>query len=99
MAVEHLDAQAVPALAFFRKSRITDTQDWKEATALLGSIKPSKAIRIVLSPETIALSKHAGPLFKRRLVEHIKEAKLKLEVSLRKTPEGTPAIYVANPAK
>jgi hypothetical protein len=35
---------------------------------------------------------------KRHLVEHIKEAKLELEVSLRKTPEGVPALYVANPA-
>jgi hypothetical protein len=35
---------------------------------------------------------------KRHLVEHIKEEKLKLEVSLRKTPEGVPALYVANPA-
>jgi hypothetical protein len=98
MAVEFIEAQAIPALALFRRSRITDTKDWKDAVAALPSIKPGKAIRIVLSLETIELSKHAGPLFKRRLVDHIKESKLKLEVSLRKTPEGVPALYVANPA-
>jgi hypothetical protein len=98
MTLEHIDATAIPQSSFVRRSRILDSKEYRDTVAALPTIKPGKALRVTLSPETAQLSKNAAFGFKRHLVAHIKEAKLKLEVSLRKTPEGIPALYVANPA-
>lgn len=54
---------------------------------------------MTLSPETIQLSKNAAFAFKRHLASHIKDAKLKLEVSIRKGTDGTPVVYVSTPAE
>ena len=98
MAIETIDATLIPPTAFVRRSRLLESKDWKEAVAALPTIKAGKAARIALSPETLEMSKNAGIAFKRHLVDHIREAKLKLDVALRKAPEGTPVIYVSNPA-
>jgi hypothetical protein len=54
---------------------------------------------VTLSPETAQLSKNAAFAFKRHLALHIKDAKLKLEVSIRKGTDGTPVVYVSTPTK
>jgi hypothetical protein len=73
-------------------------KEWKEAIAALPTIKAGKAIRVTLSDETRQLSKNAAIAFKRHLMVHIKDTKLKLEVALRKAPDGTPVLYVSNTA-
>ena len=98
MAIELIDAQLIPPTAFVRRSRLLECKEWKEAIAALPTIKPQKAIRIALSDETRQLSKNTAIAFKRHLVVYIKEAKLKLDVALRKAPDGTPVLYVSNPA-
>jgi hypothetical protein len=98
MAIELIDAQLIPPTAFVRRSRLLDSKEWKEAVAALPTIKAGKAIRVALSDETRQLSKNAAIAFKRHLMNHIKDAKLKLEVALRKAPDGTPVLYVSNPA-
>lgn len=98
MSVEHIDATAIPQSSFVRRSRILDTKEYKDPIAVLPGIKTGKALRVTLSAETCAVAKNAAFAFKRHLVAHIKESKMKLEVSLRKSPEGAPALYIANPA-
>jgi hypothetical protein len=98
MAIEMIDAQLIPATAFVRRSRLLDSKDWKDAVASLAGIKPGKAVKIVLSEETRQLTKNAGYAFKRHLTAHIKDAKLKLEVSVRKAPDGAPVLYISFPA-
>lgn len=44
------------------------------------------------------MSKNAAFAFKRHLMAHIHDAKLKLEVAIRKGSDGAPVIYVSNPA-
>ena len=98
MTIETIDAQSIPVTAFVRRSRLLDSKDWKEAIAALPGVKAGKAIKIVLSEETRQMTKNAGYAFKRHLTAHIRDAKLKLEVSVRKGPDGGPVIYVSNPA-
>jgi hypothetical protein len=97
MAIEMIDASLIPPTAFIRRSRLLESKDWKDALAALPTIKPGKAVRIALSPETLQMSKNAGIAFKRHLSDHIKEAKLKLDVALRKATDGTPVLYVSSP--
>jgi hypothetical protein len=97
MTIDLIDANLIPPTAFVRRSRMLESKDWRDAVAALPTIKPGKAVRIALSPETLEMSKNAGIAFKRHLVDHIKEAKLKLDVALRKAPDGIPVLYVSNP--
>jgi hypothetical protein len=99
MAIELIDAQAIPQSSFARRSRILDCKEFREAVAALAGIKAGKALRVTLSPETVQLSKNAAFAFKRHLALHIKDAKLKLEVSIRKGTDGTPVVYVSTTAK
>ncbi len=96
MAVELIEAQAIPQSSFVRRSRILDCKEYRDTVAALSTIKAGKALRVTLSPETVQLSKNAAFAFKRHLVEHIKAAKLKLDVAIRKATDGSPAIYIAN---
>jgi hypothetical protein len=98
MAVELIDAQAIPQSSFVRRSRILDTKEFRDAVAALATIKTGKVLRVTLSPETQAVAKNAAFAFKRHLAEHIKTAKLKLEVAIRKGNEGEVALYISNPA-
>ena len=98
MTIELIDAQLIPLAAFVRRSRLLESKEWKETIAALPTIKAGKAIRVSLSDETRQLSKNAAIAFKRHLMVHIKDAKLKLEVALRKAPDGTPVLYVSNTA-
>lgn len=98
MAVELIEAQTIPQSSFVRRSRILDCKEYRDTVAALPTIKAGKALRVTLSPETVQLSKNAAFAFKRHLVEHIKGAKLKLEVAIRKGSDGAPALYVSNPA-
>jgi hypothetical protein len=98
MAIETIDANLIPPTAFVRRSRLLDAKEWKEAIAALPTIKPGKAVRIVLSAETLQTSKNAAFAFKRHLQNQIKDAKLKLDVAIRKEAEGSQVIYVSNPA-
>jgi hypothetical protein len=98
MTIENIDAQSIPATAFIRRSRVLESKDFKDALAVLPGIKAGKAVKIVLSDETRQMAENAGFVFKRHLAAHLKEAKLKLEVSLRKAPDGAPVIYVSSPA-
>ena len=88
MTIETIDATLIPPTAFVRRSRLLDSKEWKEAVAALPSIKAGKAIRVVLSPETLQMSKNAAFAFKRHLVDHIHDAKLKLEVAIRGRARG-----------
>jgi hypothetical protein len=98
MAVEMIDLQQIPQSSFVRRSAILGSKEYREAVAALPTIKPGKAVRVTLSPETQASAKNAAFAFKRHLVAHIKESKLKLDVAIRKGTDGVAAIYVANPA-
>ena len=98
MAIETIDASQIPATAFVRRSRLLDAKEWKETVAALPSIKLGKAVRVVLSAETLQMSKNAAFAFKRHLQNHIKDAKLKLEVAIRKGNDGAAVVYVSNPA-
>ena len=97
MAIEMVDVTQIPPTAFVRRSRLLESKDWKDALGALPTIKPGKAVRITLSSETLQMSKNAGIAFKRHLMDHIKEAKLKLDVALRKGTDGSPVLYVSAP--
>lgn len=75
MAIELIDAQAIPQSSFARRSRILDCKEYREAVAALAGIKAGKALRVTLSSETVQLSKNAAFAFKRHLALHIKDAK------------------------
>jgi hypothetical protein len=98
MAVEMIDVTTIPQSSFVRKSRILETKEFREAVAALPTIKPGKALRITLSPETQASAKNAAYALKRHLVAQIKESKLKLDVAIRKGTDGAAALYISNPA-
>lgn len=98
MAVEIIDVQAIPQSSFVRRSRILDSKEYRETVAALPQIKPGKAIRVTLSPETQATAKNAAFALKRHLVAQIKESKLKLDVAIRKGTDGAAALYISNSA-
>jgi hypothetical protein len=98
MTIESIDLNQIPQSSFVRKSRILDTKEFREAVAALPTIKPGKALRITLSPETQASAKNAAYALKRHLVAQVKESKLKLEVAIRKGTDGVAALYISNPA-
>ena len=98
MSVEHLDAAAIPQSSFVRRSRILDSKEYRETVAALPTIKPGKAIRVTLSPETQASAKNAAFALKRHLAAQIKESKLKLDVAIRKGSDGVSALYISNQA-
>jgi len=55
MAVELIDAQAIPQSSFARRSRILDSKECREAVAALAGIKAGEALRVTLSPEAVQL--------------------------------------------
>jgi hypothetical protein len=93
-----IDAQAIPQSSFVRRSRVLDAKEFRDAVAALPSIKAGKALRVTLSPETLAVTKNAAFAFKRHLTEHIKEAKLKPEVAIRKGMASRLSTFPARPA-
>jgi hypothetical protein len=98
MAVEMIDLQQIPQSSFVRRSAILSSKEYREAVAALPTIKPGKAVRVTLSPETQASAKNAAFALKRHLVAQIKESKLKLDVAIRKGTDGVAALYISNPA-
>jgi hypothetical protein len=98
MAVEMIDLQQIPQSSFVRRSAILSSKEYREAVSALPTIKPGKAVRVTLSPETQASAKNAAFALKRHLVAQIKESKLKLDVAIRKGTDGVAALYISNPA-
>jgi hypothetical protein len=98
MTIESIDLNQIPQSSFVRRSKILDSKEYRETISALTQIKPGKAIRVTLSPETQASAKNAAFALKRHLVAHIKESKLKLDVAIRKGTDGVAALYISAPA-
>jgi type III restriction enzyme len=83
MAVEMIDLQQIPQSSFVRRSAILSSKEYREAVAALPTIKPGKAVRVTLSPETQASAKNAAFALKRHLVGEVVTGFADFDLDLR----------------
>jgi len=99
MPIQTIDAKDKPARRF-QNSMFYSTQEWNEVMRVLKAQKlpTNKALRLVLSPETLAKlpSKRPYQSFFRALARYCERMKWEVTVELLAGFQGEKAIYISH---